>query len=102
MKFTYVLSAILLFVLYSTSYRSEGEFQASKFQLGVNFTAKSYCSCLFVTKNSNEDCLNYAGLDFISPKLSVNYSEKITQSVFFFFVKGKAQFLGEDKGCVLL
>ena len=102
MKNIYMFVAVVLFIFYTFFYRSTGEFQDNKFQLGVNFTAKSYCSCLFVSRSNNKECLDYASLDFISPKLAVDYKAKTTVSSFLFFIKGAAQYMGEDKGCVLL
>lgn len=97
-----MFAAILLYFLFVMYYRAGGEFRDNKFQLAVGFTAKNYCSCLFVVERSEEECREYAALDLISPKLSVDYKNKATKSTFSLFISREAQFLGGEKGCVLL
>jgi hypothetical protein len=76
-------------------------FEDGMVRLGLRFTAKNFCSCLFVTQNSEENCRSYASLEQVSPRLSVDLAKKETQSSLFFVLSEKAVYKGPDQGCVL-
>ncbi len=68
--------------------------------LGLRFTARAYCSCLFVAKNNEATCRDYASLEQVSPRLSVDYERKQTKSSLFFIFAETAEYMGAGKGCV--
>jgi len=76
-------------------------FSSNLMQLGAGFTAKSFCSCLFVTKNDESSCRNYASLKQVNPRLTVDFAAKKTKSSFFFLFGRQAEYLGPERGCVL-
>jgi CubicO group peptidase (beta-lactamase class C family) len=78
------------------------EFRQPKMALGAGFVAKSLCSCLYVSKLSENACRDYASLAQVSPRASIDRGAKsVTTSYFLFFYKRTAQYLGEERGCVL-
>jgi len=76
-------------------------FKENMVKIGLSFTAKSFCSCLFVTKLDEKACRDYAALKQVSPMLSVDYENKSVKSSLFFLFKRTAQFVSEDRGCLL-
>jgi hypothetical protein len=70
--------------------------------LGLGFTAKSFCSCIYVSLGSEQQCREYAALKQVSPKLKIDATEQSTTSTLFFFFSRKAVYKPEEKGCVLL
>lgn len=78
------------------------EFSDNKIKLGLGFTAKSFCSCLFVARNSEDVCLDFSSLDVVSPSLTVDYEKKRTKSTLFLFFSREARFIDDEHGCVLL
>ncbi len=98
---------IILFLSVGAAYftgffRQPDEFKASVIDLGLGFTAKNFCSCLFVVGQSEEFCRDYASVQQVQPRLSVDHANKKTESQLFFIFKQEAQYFGEDKGCALL
>jgi CubicO group peptidase (beta-lactamase class C family) len=81
---------------------SAQKFKNSIMDLGLGFTAKNFCSCLFVTRNSEKECRDYAALDQVNPKLKVDLEKKETTSSLFWFFSRQARYRGEGLGCVLL
>jgi hypothetical protein len=77
-----------------------GEYRASILTMGLAFTAKALCSCVFVSEQSEEQCREYASIEQVSPKLEIQRDAKTATSTFLFF-KAKASYLGPEMGCVL-
>lgn len=101
--FLMVGMGILAFNIWAKSRgSSEIEYRDGVVSLGLGFTAKAFCSCLFVSENSEESCRDYAALEQVSPRLTVDRIQKKTKSTLFYFFSREAQFLGPDQGCVLL
>lgn len=81
---------------------SQRKYKSGMIDLALAFTAKSFCSCLFVVKNSESQCRNYASLKQLSPSLSADFGAKRTRSSWFYFFTSEAQFLDDKTGCRLL
>lgn len=79
-----------------------GEYRHGQLELGLSFTAKNFCSCLYVSQNSEEACRDYAALKQVSPKLTADHQGRRTKSTFLFFLSREAQFKGDEEGCVLV
>jgi CubicO group peptidase (beta-lactamase class C family) len=70
-------------------------------KLGLRFTAKNFCSCLFVTENTEANCRDYASLEQVSPRLTVDREKKQTMSRLFLIFTATATYKGPTEGCVL-
>lgn len=97
----FMISMLGLGILSYCAKPRTGEFQASVLMLGLNFTAKALCSCVFVSEQSEEQCLEYASIEQVSPKLKVDRGEKTASSSFLFW-QAQARYEGPERGCVLL
>lgn len=76
----------------------------SKITIVLAFSAKAYCSCLYVTEMPEAHCLAYmdVGPKAPKPRLSVSPEEKTVTASYFFFFRQKAQYQGARFGCSLL
>ena len=93
--------ALLSFILLS-SLLSGCEFTNEKMnliQVGLNFTAKSMCSCLWVTNNSKEFCDEYTALEEVSPKMDINEASNEVNTSLFWLFSAKAKYVGVKQGC---
>ena len=79
-----------------------GRYSHNQVQLSLSFTAKDYCSCIFVTKSSVEQCLLYASLAQLSPQLEVNWETQSTRSTYLGYFYKEAKYLGDSLGCQLV
>ena len=70
--------------------------------VGLNFAARSFCSCLFVTNSSEKKCRNFASAKRISPSLRVDMETKETQSRLLYIFTQKARYMGPESGCQLI
>ena len=95
------LCGVLLLSLLVGCSRS-GEFKASVLDLGLGFTAKNYCSCVFVAEHSEDFCQDYASIEQVKPKLTIDFENKISESRLFFVFSAKAVYNGAQSGCALL
>lgn len=86
----------------SEKFTHDKEYRDGRIDLGLAFTAKNFCSCLFVSKNTEERCRDYAALKQISPTLSVDYKNRRTTSSWFYLFKREAQYFESEKGCRLV
>ncbi len=78
----------------------EGEFNASVLTMGLGYTAKALCSCLYVSEQTEDQCREYAAIEQVSPKLLVDRDNKLVISKLLFW-SAKAKYLGAEIGCVL-
>jgi hypothetical protein len=69
--------------------------------MGLRFTARAFCQCLFVAENSEAACRDYASLDQVSPRLVVDYPTQTVRASLFWIIKAQARYLGAEKGCGL-
>jgi hypothetical protein len=77
-----------------------GEFKASVLEMGLGFTAKAMCSCMYVSEQSEDDCRAYANIEQVSPTFTVDGEHKSVTSSFVLW-SAKADYLGTELGCVL-
>ena len=71
--------------------------------LGPSYRAKIYCSCLWVTQQSESFCLSYSDNKIIPKRfvpLKVNQEKKsvIVENI---FAKAEADYIGPTEGCRL-
>lgn len=78
------------------------EYRDGRIALGLAFTAKNFCSCLFIVQNTEERCRDYASLAQISPTLSVDYEARRTKSNWFYLFRREAQYFDNEKSCRLV
>lgn len=76
------------------------KYKTNVMMLGLGFTAKSFCSCLFVSEAGEKQCREFASIKQVSPRLTVNFDEKSVTSSLFFIFSRKALF--KQNGCILL
>ena len=96
----YLLPAFLILMLTACT-KKEGEYSSSIARLGLNFTAKSMCSCLWVSDNDEEFCREYAALKQVTPRISVDHDAKIVKTSLFWILSSKARFVNSRRGCQL-
>lgn len=77
-----------------------GNYRANVIELGLNFTAKNFCSCLFVAEQSEAACRDHVEIDQVQPKIVFDRDRKMAKASLLMF-SAEAQFQGADKGCVL-
>ena len=70
--------------------------------LGTHHVAKMICSCLFVSKQTEAYCIDYARTNPNIAKSKIDYENKTVESTFAGFSKARAVFLNEQLGCQLL
>ena len=92
---------ILIAFVFVGCTKKEGEYDSSITTLGINFTAKSMCSCLWVSENTEDFCLEYTKLKQVTPSISVDHEAKTVTASFFWFLKNKARFIDSRQGCQL-
>lgn len=96
-RFYVLVISVLLF----SGCSKDGEYSSSIARLGLNFSAKSMCSCLWVSENDEEFCREYTALKQVTPKISVDHEAKTVTTSLFWILSAKANFLSAHKGCQL-
>lgn len=81
---------------------SRAKYSTGVIYLGLAFTAKAFCSCLFVVENSPSDCQEFASLEQVSPRLTADHKKKEVTASFFYLFSKKAKFLSQELGCLAL
>ncbi len=77
------------------------KYRDGRIPLGLAFTAKDFCSCLFVAKRSESRCRDYASLKQISPILTFDIQNQTTKSSWFYLMSREAKYIESEKGCRL-
>ncbi|MCY1083048.1 hypothetical protein [Archangium lansingense] len=70
-------------------------------QLVTSYTAKDFCSCMFVMQMSEEYCRRWTAASPAVATLSVDYKERSVQTAAALLWGEKARFVSERDGCVL-
>ena len=95
------LLSITVVALFFVGCSKEGEYSSSIARLGLNFTAKSMCSCLWVSENSEEFCRDYTELKQVTPSIAVDQQAKLVETSLFWILRAKAKFIDDKRGCQL-
>jgi hypothetical protein len=71
--------------------------------IGLNNTAKEFCSCVFVSEGTKESCVDYARITQFPVQFSVNPKKKTVRTRAFVNVwplpSATAEFVSESVGC---
>lgn len=70
-------------------------------QLVTSYTAKDFCSCLFVMEMSEEYCRRWTAASPAVATVTVDYKERSVQTAAALLWGEKARFVSERDGCVL-
>jgi hypothetical protein len=70
-------------------------------QLVTSYTAKDFCSCLFVMEMSEEYCRRWTAASPAVATLTVDYEERSVQTAAALLWGEKARFVSARDGCVL-
>ncbi|OJT19443.1 hypothetical protein BO221_34210 [Archangium sp. Cb G35] len=70
-------------------------------QLVTSYTAKDFCSCVFVMEMSEEYCRRWTAASPAVATVTVDYEERSVQTAAALLWGEKARFVSERDGCVL-
>ncbi|HEX8436340.1 hypothetical protein [Archangium sp.] len=70
-------------------------------QLVTSYTAKDFCSCVFVMEMSEEYCRRWTAASPAVATLRVDYQERSVQTAAALLWGEKARFVSAREGCVL-
>ena len=70
--------------------------------IGSHYVARFVCACLFVTKQTEAYCVDYARTNPNLGKSKIDYENKSVETTFGGFAKAKAIFLNDQLGCQLV
>ena len=70
-------------------------------QLVTAYTAKDFCSCVFVMQRSEDDCRRWTAASPAVATVRVDYQERSVQTAAALLWGEKARFVSERDGCVL-
>ncbi|HYO53707.1 hypothetical protein [Archangium sp.] len=70
-------------------------------QLVTSYTAKDFCSCLFVMQMSEDYCRRWTAASPAVATVRVDYKERSVQTAAALLWGEKARFVSERDGCVL-
>lgn len=77
-------------------------YKAPVASLGTHYVARFVCACLFVSKQTEAYCLNYARTNPNVATSKIDYENKTVESSFAGFSKAKAIFLNDQLGCQIV
>jgi hypothetical protein len=82
--------------------RSNNNYKSSLLELGTNYKAKLYCSCLYQMRLSKEYCKQFVSVQPEVFTLTTNPSSKVVESAALLFLyKARAKHTSEFFGCRL-
>ncbi|HEX5752939.1 MAG TPA: hypothetical protein VFZ09_42440 [Archangium sp.] len=70
-------------------------------QLVTSYTAKDFCSCVFVMRMSEDYCRRWTAASPAVATVTVDYEERSVQTAAALLWGEKARFVSERDGCVL-
>lgn len=76
----------------------------SRITIVLAFSAKAYCSCLYVNEMPEAQCRAYidVGPKAPTPRMTVSPTDKTVTASYFYFFRQTARFEGPRFGCALL
>ncbi len=96
-----IILVTMFFVWWFLFRVQEGNYKSNVVNLGINFTAKNFCSCLFVAKQSEEACRDFVEIEQVKPQISIDQRNKVITAQFLFF-EAKARYNESPEGCLLV
>lgn len=70
-------------------------------QLVTSYTAKDFCSCVFVMQMSEEYCRRWTAASPAVATVKVDYKERSVQTAAALLWGEKARFVSDREGCIL-